>query len=77
LKDGFKNLVAITQVTDYTFPLAAKFIDAAKNVVSAPVSALPTTVIVTTVTAPAKEEPKKEEKKEEEEDDFDMGGLFD
>jgi large subunit ribosomal protein LP0 len=78
LKDGFKNLVAITQATSYTFPLAAKFADAAKNVVvvaAAPVAAAPAAPVAPT-TAP-KEEPKKEEKKEEEEEDFDMGGLFD
>lgn len=72
---GFRNLLAVTLETDYTFPKAAAFKEAAKAPAAAPVAA-----------AGKKEEPKKGEKKEEpkkkepepEPEPEDMGmGLFD
>jgi len=75
---GFKNILAITLVTDLTFPKAQKFKDYLANpsafAAAAPAQAAP-------AKGGAKEAPKKEEKpkeEEKEESDQDMGfGLFD
>lgn len=63
---GFKNMVAFSSDTGYSFPQASAFLEAAKNAPaagSAPAGGA------------AAEAPKEEQKKEEEED-VDMGGLF-
>ncbi len=65
IANAFKNLAAVTFESEYSFPLAEKMKEAAKNAPAA--SAQP---------AATKEAPKEEEKKEEEEADVDMGGLF-
>lgn len=69
LINSFKNLVAVTFESDYSFKQAEKIKEASKNAVA--VAAAPTSK------APVKEEKKVEEKpKEEEAADVDMGGLF-
>lgn len=69
LVNAFKNLVATTFDSDYSFKQAEKMKEAAKNavVVAAPAGG---------ASAPAGGAPKVEEKKEEEAADVDMGGLF-
>jgi large subunit ribosomal protein LP0 len=70
IANSFKNLVAVTFDSDYSFKEADKLKEAAKNavhVVAAPAGGA----------APAKAAPAKvEEKPKEEEADVDMGGLF-
>jgi len=69
LVNSFKNLAAVTFVSDYSFKQADKLKEAAKNAAAAPQSS-----------APAKGGDKKkveeEKPKEEEAADVDMGGLF-
>ena len=68
MANAFKNLAAVTFVSDYTFKQAEALKEAAKN---APVGG--------GSAGPAKQEKKeapKEEEKVEEEADVDMGGLF-
>lgn len=65
--NSFKNLAAVSFVTDYNFKQAEKLKEAAKNAVFAAPSG----------GAPAGGNKKEEEKpKEEEAADVDMGGLF-
>ncbi len=67
IANAFKNLAAVTFDSEYSFPLADKLKEAAKN---APASGAP-------AAAGGKAAPVAEEKeKEEEEADVDMGGLF-
>lgn len=66
--NGFKNLVAVSVVTDYSFPQAAAMLDAAKNAPAAGTAA---------ATTGGDDKPAEEEKKEEEEEmDVGAGGLF-
>jgi len=81
--NGFRNLVAVSLVTDYTFPQAEKI----KKLLSDPVALAAAAAAAAAASAPAASsapasapaaEKKKDEKKdaEEEEEDADMGGLF-
>jgi len=65
LLNGFKNLLAASLASGYTFPQADAFISAAKNAPAAGAAS----------GSAAKAAPVEEEKKEEVED-VDMGGLF-
>jgi large subunit ribosomal protein LP0 len=65
--NAFKNLLAVTFETDFSFPQAEKVKEAAKNAPAAGAAA---------GGAPAKAEAVKEEEPAEEEADVDMGGLF-
>lgn len=69
LGNAFKNLAAVTFVSDYSFKQAEALKEAAKN-----------QVVVssgnTTAGAKKEEEKPKEEEKVEEEADVDMGNLF-
>lgn len=68
IANSFKNLVAVTFDSDYSFKQADKMKEAAKNAVH---------VAAPSEAAPAKAAAKEEEKpKEEEAADVDMGGLF-
>lgn len=67
--NGFKNLVAISVVTDYSFPQAQAMLDAAKSGPAAGTAAA-------TAGGDAKKDDKPEEKEEEEEVDVGAGGLF-
>jgi len=76
--NGFKNLVALSLASDYSFPAADKIkailSDPAALAAAAARAAGPATTTTTVVKEAAKEE--KKEEKEEEEADADMGGLF-
>jgi len=79
ISNGFRSLVAIALVTDYSFPAADKI----KAILSDPAALAAAAAAAagsakTEAAAPAKTETKKVEKeeKEEEEADADMGGLF-
>ena len=68
IANSFKNLVAVTFDSEYSFKQADKMKEAAKNAVH---------VAAPSGAAPAKAAAKEEEKpKEEEAADVDMGGLF-
>jgi large subunit ribosomal protein LP0 len=67
LLNGFKNLVAVSCASGFSFPQAQKMLDAAKNAPAAGAGPAGKS-------AAAAEAPKEEEKEEEE--DVDMGGLF-
>lgn len=79
--NGFRNLIAISLVTEYTFPQSEKI----KKLLSDPVALAAAAAAAAAASAPATSaapapvaESKKDEKKkdEEEEEDADMGGLF-
>jgi len=75
--NGFRSLVAVSLVTDYSFPAADKI----KAILSDPaaLAAAAAAAAGPAKTEAPKEAPKKEEKKEEKEEeeaDADMGGLF-
>jgi len=78
--NGFRSLVAVSLVTDYSFPAADKI----KAILSDPAALAAAAAAAAgpaKTAAPAKADaaPKKEEKKEEKEEeeaDADMGGLF-
>jgi len=82
--NGYKNLIAISVMTDYTFPGAEKikqllsdpaaFAAAQAAAAAAAAGSAPAAGGAAAGAAPAKA--KEEEKKEEEEVDEDMGGLF-
>jgi len=78
--NGFRNLVAVSLVTDYTFPQAEKIkkllSDPAAMAAAAAAAAAASAPAASTSAAPVAEKKKEEEKKEEEEEDADMGGLF-
>jgi len=78
--NGFRNLVAVSLVTDYTFPQAEKIkkllSDPAALAAAAAAAAAASAPAAATTAAPAETKKKEEEKKEEEEEDADMGGLF-
>jgi len=83
--NGYKNLLAISVVTDYTFPGSEKIKQllsdpaafAAAQAAAAAASAPASTPAAGGATAPAKKEEEKKKKDEEvEEVDEDMGGLF-
>jgi len=80
--NGFRNLVAISLVTDYTFPQAEKvkklLSDPAALAAAAAAAAAASAPAAssTPAAAPAAEKKKEEKKEEEEEEDADMGGLF-
>jgi len=78
--NGFRNLVALSLVTDYTFPQAEKIkkllSDPAALAAAAAAAAAASAPAAATTAAPAETKKKEEEKKEEEEEDADMGGLF-
>lgn len=66
LLNGFKNLIAVSVASDYTFPQAEAYLSAAKNAPAAGAATGP----VAEAAAPVEEE------KKEEVEDVDMGGLF-
>lgn len=68
IANAFKNLAAVTFDSDYSFPLADKLKEAAKN---APAAGAPVAA-----GAPAKAAEPEKKVEEEEEADVDMGGLF-
>lgn len=79
--NGFKSLVAISLVTDYSFPQAEKI----KTLLSDPAAFAAAAAAATTTTAPTSapstsapppKEEAKEQKEEEPEEDVQMGGLF-
>jgi large subunit ribosomal protein LP0 len=83
IMNGYKNILAISIATDYTFPGSEKIkqllsdpaaFAAAQAAAAAAVA--PTSGAAPSAAAPAAETKKVEEKKEEEEVDEDMGGLF-
>jgi len=80
--NGFRNLVAISLVTDFTFPQAEKvkklLSDPAALAAAAAAAAAASAPAAssTPAAAPAAEKKKEEKKEEEEEEDADMGGLF-
>jgi len=67
LANSFKNLAAVSFVTDYSFKQADKLKEAAKNAAKAPAAS---------AGKAAKVVEEKEEKKEEEAADVDMGNMF-
>jgi len=76
LANAYKNILAVSVETDYTFPAAQKIKDYIANPTAHVVAAAPAAAAAAPVAAAAA--PVKEEKKEEEEEDDDMfgGGLF-
>jgi len=73
---GYKNVLAVSLATEYTFPKAQKLKDYLANPGAFAAAAPAQHAAPAKAAAPAKEEKKKEEKKEE--SDEDMGfGLFD
>jgi len=78
LADAYKNVLALSVATDYTFPAAQAIKDYIANPSAHVVAAAPAAAKTTAAPAAAAA-PKEEEKKVEEEDDDDMfggGGLF-
>jgi len=79
LADAYKNVLAVSVSTDYTFPAAQQIKDYIANPTAHAVAAAPAAAATTKAAPAAAAAPKEEEKKEEEEDDDDMfggGGLF-
>jgi len=77
LANAYKNLLAVSVETDYTFPAAQKIKDYIANPTAHAVAAAPSAAAPATTAAAAA--PAKEEKKEESDEDDDMfggGGLF-
>jgi len=83
IMNGYKNLLAVSVATDYTFPGSEKI----KQLLSDPAAfaaaqaaaqaaSAPAAGASASAAAPAAAAKKEEEKKEEEEVDEDMGGLF-
>jgi len=78
LADAYKNVLAVSVETDYTFPAAQKIKDYIANPSAHAVAAAPAAAATTSAAPAAVAAPKEEEKKEEEDDDdmFGGGGLF-
>jgi len=76
LANAYKNILAVSVETDYTFPAAQKIKDYIANPTAHVVAAAPAAAAAAPAAVAAA--PVKEEKKEEEEEDDDMfgGGLF-
>jgi len=74
--NAFRSLVAVSLVTDYSFPAADKI----KKILSDPAALAAATAAAAgpakVAAAPAEKKEEKKEEKEEEEADADMGGLF-
>jgi len=79
LANAYKNVLAVSVETDYTFPAAQQIKDYIANPTTHAVAAAPAASAAAAAPTPAAAAAPKEEKKEEEDDDDDMfggGGLF-